>query len=125
MQPNAIEITEGYNFSQYETLRTVELYDSDRFLTANKDIIDREKRFFKIVSFRNTSPCAPRTLYTKDAQIQSDRITKTSYAETFLLNLKSRNWMKTVGFATFRKLLGSIGCVIARSRSLNMIKRQA
>jgi hypothetical protein len=28
---NTIEITEGYEFSQYETLRTIELYDNDRF----------------------------------------------------------------------------------------------
>lgn len=40
-------------------------------------------------------------------QIQSDRFTKTSYAETFLLNLKSRNWMKLSGFATFLNRMGA------------------
>ena len=49
---DTIEITEGYEFSQYETLRTIELYDNDRFLTGNKDSLDREKPFFNIVSFR-------------------------------------------------------------------------
>jgi hypothetical protein len=49
---DTIEITEGYDFSQYETLRTVELYDNDRFLTGPKDSLDRGKPFFNIVSFR-------------------------------------------------------------------------
>ena len=109
-----------------KTLRTVELYDNDRFLSGNKDGLDREKPFFNIVSFRKNVAMRATGLDTKDVQIQSDRITKTSYAKTFLLNLKSRNWMKTSGFATFRKSHGSIGCVMARSRSLNMIlKRRA
>ena len=48
---DTIEITEGYEFSQYETLRTIELYDNDRFLTGNKDSLDREKPFYNIASF--------------------------------------------------------------------------
>jgi hypothetical protein len=56
---DTIEITEGYDFSQYETLRTIELYDNDRFLTGNKDSLDREKPFFNI-SARTLGP-GPRT----------------------------------------------------------------
>jgi hypothetical protein len=104
---DTIEITEGYEFSQYETLRTNELYDNDRFLTGNKDSLDREKPFFNIVSFRKNVATRATDLDTKDVQIQSDHITKTSYAETFLLNLKSRNWMKLSGFATFLNRMGA------------------
>ena len=104
---DTIEITEGYDFSQYETLRTIELYDNDRFLTGPKDSLDREKPFFNIVSFRKNVATRATDLDTKDVQIQSDRITKTSYAETFLLNLKSRNWMKLAGFATFLNRMGA------------------
>jgi hypothetical protein len=104
---DTIEITEGYDFSQYETLRTIELYDNDRFLTGPKDSLDREKPFFNIVSFRKNVATRATDLDTKDVQIQSDRITKTSYAETFLLNLKSRNWMKLSGFATFLNRMGA------------------
>jgi hypothetical protein len=56
---DTIEPTEGYNFSQYETLRTVELYDDDRFLTGNKDHFEREKPFFNIVSFRKNVAILP------------------------------------------------------------------
>lgn len=104
---DTIEITEGYDYSQYETLRTVELYDNDKFLSGNKDDLDREKPFFNIVSFRKNVATRATDLDTKDVQIQSDRITKTSYAETFLLNLKSRNWMKLAGFAQFLNRMGA------------------
>jgi hypothetical protein len=39
-------------------------------------------------------------------QIQSDRITKTSYAESCLLNLKNRNWMKQSSFAPLLNKFG-------------------
>ena len=32
-----IEIADGYRYSQYETLRTIELYHNSKFLTGNKD----------------------------------------------------------------------------------------
>jgi hypothetical protein len=41
---DTIQITEGYEFSQYETLRTIELYDNDRFTTGDKDSLDRDAR---------------------------------------------------------------------------------
>ena len=33
---DTIEITDGYEFSQYETLRTIELYHNSKFLSGNK-----------------------------------------------------------------------------------------
>ncbi len=104
---NTITITEGYDFSQYETLRTIELYDNDRFVTGNKDSLDREKPFFNIVSFRKNVAIRATDLDTKDVHIESERNTKTSYAESFLLNLKSRNWMKLAGFAQFLNRMGA------------------
>jgi hypothetical protein len=32
-----IEIADGYEFSQYQTLRTIELYHSSKFTIGNKD----------------------------------------------------------------------------------------
>jgi hypothetical protein len=71
---DTIEITEGYEFSQYETLRTFELCDNDRFLTGPKDSLDREKPFFNIVSFRKNVATRATDLDTKDVQIQSDQM---------------------------------------------------
>jgi hypothetical protein len=47
-----ITITEGYEFSQYETLRTIELYHNSRFLSGNTDSLRREKPFYNICKFR-------------------------------------------------------------------------
>ena len=103
---DTIQITEGYDFSQYETLRTIELYHNSKFLSGNKDSLDREKPFFNICKFRVNVAVRATDLDTKDVQIQSDRTTKTSYAESFLLNLKNRNWMQEGAFAPFLNRMG-------------------
>ncbi len=103
---DTIQITEGYEFSQYETLRTIELYHNSRFLSGNKDSVGREKPFYNICKFRVNVATRATDLDTKDVQIQSDRVTKTSYAESFLLNLKNRNWMKQSNFGPFLNKFG-------------------
>ncbi|MCP3394724.1 hypothetical protein NLM27_38890 [Bradyrhizobium sp. CCGB12] len=65
------------------------MYHNDRFLSGTGSL-DREKRFFNIVSFRKNVATRATDLDTKDVQVQNDPITKTSYAAIFLLNLKSR-----------------------------------
>ncbi|MDO8398824.1 MAG: hypothetical protein Q7T45_13480 [Bradyrhizobium sp.] len=58
------------------------------------------------MSLRKNVAIRATDLDTKDEKIESERITKTSYAETFLLNLESRNWMKLAGFAQFLNRMG-------------------
>jgi hypothetical protein len=47
-----IEITDGYEFSQYQTIRTIELYHNSKFTSGNKDSLGREKPFYNITKFR-------------------------------------------------------------------------
>lgn len=103
-----ISITEGYDFSQYETLRTIELYHNSKFLSGNKDSLDREKPFYNVCKFRVNVAVRATDLDTKDVQIESTRVTKTSYAESFLLNLKNRNWMKDARFGVFLNKLTQV-----------------
>jgi hypothetical protein len=49
---HTIEIADGYEYSQYERLRTIELYHNSKFLTGNKDSLKREKPFYNITKFR-------------------------------------------------------------------------
>ena len=37
-----IEVVSGYEFSQYETLRTIKLYHNSKFTSGNKDSLKRE-----------------------------------------------------------------------------------
>jgi len=47
-----IEIAEGYEYSQYQTLRTIELYHNSKFETGKFDSLKREKPFYNIIKFR-------------------------------------------------------------------------
>jgi hypothetical protein len=47
-----VQITDGYEFSQYETLRTIDLYHNSKFTTGNTDSLGREKPFYNICKFR-------------------------------------------------------------------------
>jgi hypothetical protein len=42
-----IEVVPGYKLSQYETLRTIELYHNSRFKSGQQDSLNREKPFLQ------------------------------------------------------------------------------
>jgi hypothetical protein len=62
----SVTIAEGYDFSQYETLRTIELYHNSRFSTGNKDTLGREKPFYNISKFRVNVATRATDLDTRD-----------------------------------------------------------
>jgi hypothetical protein len=101
----SITIAEGYDFSQYETLRTIEIHHNSRFLSGNKDSLGREKPFFNICKFRVNGPTRATDLDTKDVQIESTR-PGNGYAASFVLNLKNCNWTKDTSFARFLNEMG-------------------
>ena len=84
-------MAEGYDFSQYGTLRTIELYHNSRFLSGNKDSLGREKPFFNICKFRVNVATRATDLDTKDVQIESTRPVSNGYAASFVLNPNNRN----------------------------------
>jgi hypothetical protein len=47
-----IEIADGYEFSQYQTLQAIDLYHNSKFETGNKDSLGRKKPFYNITKFR-------------------------------------------------------------------------
>jgi hypothetical protein len=101
---DTIEITQGYDYNQYQTLRTVELYHNSRFETGNKDALGREKPFYNICKFRVNVATRATDMDTKNVKIMSE--SAGAYAQSFLLTLKNRNWMKRTAFAVFLNKLG-------------------
>jgi hypothetical protein len=99
-----IEVVPGYTFSQHETLRTIELYANSKFLSTNKDSLGREKPFFNICKFRVNVAVQATDLDTKDVQIQSE--SEGAYAQSFLLSLKNRNWMRDTSFPRLLNRMG-------------------
>jgi hypothetical protein len=65
-------ITDGYDLSQYDTLRT-RLYHNSKFTTGNTDSLGREKPFYNVFKFRVNVATRATDLDTKDVQIQSER----------------------------------------------------
>jgi hypothetical protein len=103
---DTIQIADGYEFSQYETLRTIELYHNSKFLTTNKDSLGREKPFYNISKFRVNVATRATDINTKDVKIESERADKDAYTTSFLLDLRNRNWMKQSNFPTFLNRMG-------------------
>src|SRR4051812_4497096 len=79
-----IEIAEGYDYSHYETLPTIELYHNSRFTTGNKDTLKREKPFYNITKFRVNVATRAADLDTKNVKVVSD--TPGADTEAFLLS---------------------------------------
>jgi hypothetical protein len=99
-----VNITDGYDFSQYETLRTIELYHNSRFTTGPKDTLKREKPFYNITKFRVNVATRATDIDTKDVKIESDR--PGGQIQSFILNLKNRNWMKESHYNAFLNTFG-------------------
>jgi hypothetical protein len=99
-----IEIADGYEFSQYQTLRTIELYHNSKFTSGNKDSLGREKPFYNISKFRVNVATRATDINTKDVKIESEDTD--GYTTSFLLNLKNRNWMKQSNFPAFLNRFG-------------------
>src|ERR1700759_841536 len=103
---DTIQIADGYEFSQYETLRTIELYHNSKFTTGDKDSLGREKPFYNISKFRVNVATRATDINTKDVKIESDGVGDESYTTSFLLDLKNRNWMKQSNFPAFLNRMG-------------------
>jgi hypothetical protein len=100
-----IEIADGYDYSQYQTLRTIELYHNSKFETGNKDSLGREKPFYNICKFRVNVATRATDIDTKDVKVSSQA--SNGYTQSFILSLKNRNWMKQSHFASFLNRMGA------------------
>ena len=100
----SIEVVPGYEFSQYETLRTIELYHNSKFKSGSKDSLKREKPFYNITKFRVNVAVRATDLDTKDVQIEADDVG--AYGQSFILSLKNRKWMKASNFANLLNAMG-------------------
>jgi hypothetical protein len=101
-----IEIADGYEYSRYQTLRTIELYHNSKFTTGNLDSLKREEPFYNIVKFRVNVATRATDIDTKDVQVSSE--SADGYAQSFILSLKNRNWMKHANFAAFLNRFGHV-----------------
>lgn len=110
-EKSSVQVTDGLEFNQYQTIRRIEFYTSSRYLTGfqNRDSRGRIKPFYNIINYRVNIATRATDLDTKDIQIVADQPKFTPIS--FLLQKEVYNWMKDSNFA---KTLNDIGFTRAK-----------
>lgn len=110
-EQSTIQVADGLDFNQYQTLRRIEFYTSSRYLTGfqNRDSRGRIKPFYNITNYRINIATRATDLDTKDIQIVADE--PKFFPISFILQKEVYNWMKEVNFA---KTLNEMGFTRAK-----------
>jgi len=102
-------ISQYVDFSQYETISTIEAYLNSKHISGSTDALGREKPFFNIVTAVSNI-----WMRATDIDRKNIRFRATKQAEVvpaFLANCILQNWMKEVNFGSF---LNDWGRTLAR-----------
>lgn len=118
-EKSTIQVTDGLEFNQYQTLRRIEFYTSSRYLTGlnNRDSRGRLKPFYNITNYRVNIATRATDIDTKDIQIIAD--SPKFFPTSFILQKEVYNWMKDINFA---KTLNEMGFTRAKYGGL-LIKK--
>ena len=96
-EQDTIELIEGLEFSQFQTLKMIEYYSNSQYLMGMKDELGREKPFHNILNANVDVSVVATDLDTKD--IQGIAGTSENYEQAFLLGHEVKNWMREQDFA--------------------------
>jgi len=89
-----IDLAEGLQYSQYQTLKKIDYYSNSKYLKAKGN-----KAFYNIVNAIVDTSVVATDIDTKDIQIIADD--KKDFVRAFLLSKDVYNWMKETDFACF------------------------
>lgn len=92
-----IDLVDGLQFSQKNQIKTIEFYNSSKYLNGQKDELGREKPFMQILNAICDVENSAKDIDTKDIQITSDDANH--YLESWLLSKDVYVWMKESRFA--------------------------
>jgi len=93
-----IEIMEGLEFNQYETLKTIHFYLNSKFENGDVDENGNDKFFHNIINHRNAHATKNIDLDTKDMRVTTDL--ENSYWKSWILRMELQNWMRDERFAS-------------------------
>jgi len=91
-EESQVEITEGYHFNQYQTIRRITHYLNDRFFEAPNDMI-----FWNLSTPRIPHFAKHLDLDTKDLMPIGKG--DTNFYQTWILKVKFRKWLRETNFA--------------------------
>lgn len=103
------------------TLRTIELCHNSRLLTGNKDSLKREKPFFNVTKFRVNIAIRATDIDTNNVDIFNE--TGGGYVQSWLLNLKNRNWMKLPFFGAWAGIVAAVAFLNTSVSSTNAVQQ--
>jgi len=98
-EKSTIQLVDGLQFSQYQTLRRIEFYANSRYLQGqdNRDARGKIKPFYNVGNYRVNIATRATDIDTKDIQITSD--SPKFYPLSFILQKEVYEWMKESNFA--------------------------
>jgi hypothetical protein len=99
-----VEITGGYEFSQYQPIRTIELYHNSKFTTGTKDSLGREKPFYNITKFRVNVATRATDLDTKNVKVFS--CNPGEYVAPLFLRRNALRLLRPTVLASMRRFSG-------------------
>lgn len=95
----SIEIIPGLTFDQKDTLRTVEFYSNNKYLSGNRDSLGREKPFYNVCNYRVMVAKTATDLDVKDIRFEPDSL---KFAiQTMLINRELFKYLKESNFSQF------------------------
>src|SRR3990167_131029 len=91
-QTKPVKIVDGYDFSQSDTIKRINLYSNGQFLNGNSDALG-EKVFFDITTPAVRNAAKNIDLDTKDIQFRAVN-GKSNYFRSWLYRRKAKEWMR-------------------------------
>jgi hypothetical protein len=104
----SINLTDGLTFSQRDTIKTIDFYSNNHYLTGNKDELGREKPFYNIGSFRVTVAKVATDIDVKDIRFEAepDGDFENTAVATMLINHELFKYLKEINFSKTLNIFG-------------------
>jgi len=91
-----VHVAPGYDFSQYETIKRIHLYQNSKFESGDTDSEGFQKHFYNIANHRCDVAKKAIDLDVKDIKIVAER--PSAYYDCWFLEKELRQWMKEARF---------------------------
>lgn len=104
-----IQRVDGLTRNPKDIIRTIEYYTNNRYLSGNKDELEREKPFYNICNFRVTTAKTATDLDLKDIKYEADSLKYS--VQAMLINHELYKYLKEIDFS---KTLNDMGATRPR-----------
>ena len=92
-----VSILTGLTFDHKETLKTIEFYSNNQYLSGNKDALGREKPFYNVCNYRVTVAKTATDLDVKDIKYEPESLKDS--IPTMVINHELFKYLKEINFS--------------------------